>query len=361
MAELLESRHWISEGAAQTLSRISEHAAHQGIDLRGHRIAIVGASAEMAPTAYFLRAGADVLWIDQRSPPEAWQKGCFPGRLYWPQEPIDLLTCPEAALAALRSFSEEREVHVGLYAYAPGSMREFRLTGVMNAMIEAMPRAALASVGLLVSPTTPTRLTTTDQAASNAWWSSRSWWMSALRVLGLLRPQATLEGSYPVSDSVVTIQGASYQAAQYLGKTMMAEAWVAERIAREQTEELSGAAKKSMGITEDDHSAENHFFRVSANTAPITQTRSLAHPVFAAAFEGARALGVETFRPEFSQQVGGLLWMQDWMSGESPLAQQRVHGGIHPMPYQLQSALYIAAAIGFVRRPWLLKGVFGRT
>ena len=362
LAALLKSQHWLSEEAAQTLSLIGQGITAEGIDLRGHRIAILGASAEMAPTAYFLQAGADILWVDQRPPPLAWQKGAFPGRLHWAATPTDLLTHPEAALAAVKAFAEEGAVHLGLFAYAPGAMREFKLTGVMNAIVDAMPPNALASVGMLVSPTTPTRLGASDQAASDAWWTSRPWWMTALRALGLLKPQSSLQGPHPVSDSVVTIQGASYQAAQYLGKTLMAETWEAERVARLQAQPPSGGTPSTSEAKEAVSLTEGTGFRVSANTAPITQTRSLAHPVFAAAFQGARTLGVETFLPEFSQQVGGLLWMHDWMRSESNSAiRQRVHGGIHPMPYQLQSALYVAAAIGFARRPLLLKGLFDRS
>ena len=55
-------------------------------------------------------------------------------------------------------------------------------------------------------------------------------------------------------------------------------------------------------------------FRVSLVTAPITRTRSLEHPIFAAAFQGAKALGVETFAPSFSQQAGAIMAMTDWFS-----------------------------------------------
>jgi len=38
---------------------------------------------------------------------------------------------------------------------------------------------------------------------------------------------------------------------------------------------------------------------------------------------------------------------------------QRLHGGIHTMPYRLESALTMAAVIGFARRPQLLAGLLG--
>jgi hypothetical protein len=95
--------------------------------------------------------------------------------------------------------------------------------------------------------------------------------------------------------------------------------------------------------------------RVSANTAPITQTRSVTHPIFDAAFGGAKALGVETLTPLQSQTLNGLLAIHDWIHPNLPVpAALRVHGGIHTLPYPMNTALRVAAAIGFARRPSLL-------
>jgi len=327
----LLARHWLSGEAAHSLRAVASSSIGAGVDLRGHRIAVIGASAEMAPTAYWLKAGADVLWVDKVAPPLDWQTGHFPGRLYWPTQPIDLLTEPESALAALMAFADSGPMHLGLYAYAPGAMREVLLTGVMNAIVDALPAEAVQTVSMLLSPTTPTALESDDQVASQDWWSKRPAWVGGLRALGQLRPPRYLNHACPLSDSVVAIQGASYQAAQYLGKTMMAEVWQSK--AR---------------------------FRVSLVTAPITQTRSLEHPIFAAAFQGAKALGVETFAPSFSQQAGAIMAMTDWFSDvPTKLLAQRLHGGIHTMPYRLESALIMAAVIGFSRRPQLLAGLLG--
>jgi hypothetical protein len=101
--------------------------------------------------------------------------------------------------------------------------------------------------------------------------------------------------------------------------------------------------------------------RVSANTAAITRTRSLDHPVFAAAFGGAGAFGVETFTPRQSRVVNGLLALRDWLHPEAPVpGTARVHGGIHTLPYPLEPALRVAAAIGFARSPRLLRGLLRR-
>ena len=99
--------------------------------------------------------------------------------------------------------------------------------------------------------------------------------------------------------------------------------------------------------------------RVSANTAAITKTRSLDHPVFDAAFGGAAAMQVQTFRPEQSQSLNALLAVQDWLSVEIPAPGiVRVHGGIHTLPYPLEAALRPAAVIGFAKAPKLLAGLF---
>jgi len=101
--------------------------------------------------------------------------------------------------------------------------------------------------------------------------------------------------------------------------------------------------------------------RISANTAAITRTRSLSHPVFTAAFGGAAALGVETLVPRQSRRLNGLLAVHDWLHPTLPTpGYVRVHGGIHTLPYPLGSALKVAAAIGFARSPRLLRGLISK-
>lgn len=92
--------------------------------------------------------------------------------------------------------------------------------------------------------------------------------------------------------------------------------------------------------------------RVSANIAAITRTRSLDHPLFAAAFGGAGAFGVETFTPRQSRCVNGLLAVRDWLHPDPSVPGRiRVHGGIRTLPYPLEPALQVAAGFGFVRSP----------
>ncbi|MCS5573831.1 MAG: hypothetical protein NZ789_12930, partial [Pseudomonadales bacterium] len=83
---------------------------------------------------------------------------------------------------------------------------------------------------------------------------------------------------------------------------------------------------------------------------------SMDHPVFDAAFDGAAAFQVETFTPDQSRCLNGLLTVHDWIHPQQPSpASIRVHGGIHTLPYPLDSALRIAAAIGFVSSPGLVR------
>ncbi len=339
LATLLAGRNIITAAAAEALASVTR--ADNGIvRFPGRKIAILGAGAEMAPTRHWLQAGADVLWIDQAPPPEDWLRSeRLAGSLYWPTASTDLLTRPREVLATILAFADGQPVDLCLYAYAPGQARELRLTGAMNAIVNALPSALVASVTLLVSPTTPTELNESDLAAMVRQRERRPMWQSVLANVGLLGrgDGAARSGRAAASRSVVGIQGTSYQSAQYLGKMIMAECWSAH-----------GSPLSSVP----------HPFRVSANTAAITRTRSISHPVFTAAFGGAAAFQVETFTPPMSRCINGLLTVHDWMRNEPPIPGRiRVHGGIHTLPYPLAIALRSAAVIGFVRSPRLLRGL----
>ncbi len=330
----LVQRGMISGQAGEALAWVCNQPLATGsLDLRGRRIAVLGGGAEMAPTRFWLEAGAEVLWLDTVPPPREWRQAeGMAGRLYWPQGNADLLTQPREILATLLEFAGDTGLDLGLYAYAPGQARELRLTAVMNALVDALPPELVRSVTLLVSPTTPTALAPGDLAAAEARRRARPAWEAALAGVGLLGRgggSVRLETS-AATRTVVAIQGASYQAAQYLCKVLMAECWT----------------------------TGSQPLRVSANTAAITRTRSLSHPVFAAAFLGAGAFGVESMAPRQSRRLNGLLAIRDWLHPELPEpGAVRVHGGIHTLPYALEPALRVAAAFGFARSPRLLRGL----
>jgi hypothetical protein len=338
LGAVLVERGCATPSVGEALAWIGERAlGARGLNLAGRKIAVLGGGAEMAPTRFWLEAGADVLWLDVVPPPESWLQGSeLAGRLYWPVDNVDLLSQPRQVLATLIDFADGDALDIGLYAYAPGQARELLLTGAMNALVDALPRELLASVTMLVSPTTPTALSRQDLDTMQTRLEARPLWEAALLRLGLLgRGSAAVTiADAAVTRTVVAIQGASYQAAQYLGKVLAAECWSA------------GDASAADPV------------RISANTAAITRTRSLDHPVFAAAFGGAGAFGVETLVPRLSRRLNGLLAVHDWLHPESPVpGSVRVHGGIHTLPYPLDPALRVAAAIGFARSPRLLRGL----
>ncbi len=342
LGELLVQRNMITPQAGDALRWVSEELLEDGkLLLAGRKIVMLGANAEMSPVQHWLHAGADVLWLDVKPPPSDWLEAeGWAGRVCWPAHGTDLLrTNPRDLLSTLIEFSNGEPVDLGLYAYAPGKARELRLTACMNALVNALPASSIRSVTLLVSPTTPTEQSGHDLKAMQARKGARPGWEAALDQLGLLGQGG---GSVMTQDAaatrtVVGIQGASYQAAQYLGKVMMAECWARHGIP------MSSAPEP---------------LRVSATTAAITQTRSLQHPIFDAAFKGADAFGVETFTPALSRGVNGLLAVHDWFHPTRQVpGGARVHGGIHTLPYPLESALRAAAVLGFVRSPRLLAGL----
>jgi hypothetical protein len=150
-----------------------------------------------------------------------------------------------------------------------------------------------------------------------------------------------------VSRSIVSIQGTGYQAAQYFEKMMTAEA----------------AATWGRPLT-----TEPRPLHVSANVAGVSQTRSLQHPIFDAAFGGATAFGVETFAPPTTQALNAMLTAHDWLDPAAPgnpaasfhtdadrafalLTSVRVHGGLYVLPYPADAALRVSAALGAGQRP----------
>ena len=344
LAADLVDRDLMTPAAGDALRWVGAHVLDGGtLRLSGRKIAVLGGGAEMAPTRFWLEAGADVLWLDVVPPPESWREvSGMSGRLCWPAGNADLLAQPREILATLIAFSDGNPLDLGLYAYAPGKGRELLLTGTMTALVNALPPDLVASVTILISPTTPTALSKQDRVAMDARLNARPAWEATLARLGLLGRGG---GNVSVGDAaaprtVVGIQGASYQAAQYLGKVLAAECWATRGTPA---------------------SANPRALRVSANTAAITRTRSLDHPIFAAAFGGAGAFGVETLAPRLSRRLNGLLALRDWLHPYLPAPGAiRVHGGIHTLPYPLEPALRVAAAIGFARSPRLLRGLVRR-
>ncbi|MAE94716.1 MAG: hypothetical protein CL910_08665, partial [Deltaproteobacteria bacterium] len=241
----------LTESAAGAIGWSLDRARTDGgeLDLRGEQFAILGAAAELAPTKLLLEAGARVLWIDRVAPPAGLEKESgLSGELCWVGDGADLLTQPAEISQTVAAFAGDSPVHLGLYAYAPGAAREWRLAVAMNAIADATP-ATVASISMLISPTSPAVLEPEDRQAARARREERPLWQSALDAMARF-PEGVYEcGELAVPRSLVSIQGTAYQAAQYLAKRLPAEAWLAEGLG-------------------------GRRIAVSANVAPISHTRS---------------------------------------------------------------------------------------
>lgn len=322
LVEDLAGRHRVCPAAAATLRRALDRLDADGrLDLSGERFALLGAGAEIAPTRALLAAGATVLWTDVVPPPS--ELRALPGTLMHARGRGDLLQAPDRVAATVARFAEDGPVHLGLFAYGPGKGREWRLGAAMNAVARALPADALRSVGLYVSPTSPAAVSGADRAEAERRFRERPGWQRALLATRLLTP-ARVEPTLPrVADTVVGLQGVSYQAAQWVEKTLALEALAADR----------------------------PDLRVSANVAPVTETRSLEHPVFAAAFRGAPVFGVESFAPEVTRTLCALAYVEDVTGATPPGPDPRqLHGGLFALPYALDGAIRVAAARGLLMR-----------
>jgi len=336
-------RHVATHAAARALAWIGERADPSGaLDLRGESLAVLGAAAEIAPTAQLIRGGARVLWIDVQEPPA--ELRC--ANVQWAPGGADLLAQPARIARTIEAFAGGRPVRLAAYAYAPGRGREWRLAVAMNAIAHRLPRGLASSLSMLLSPTTPAVVQPEDLEALLSRKSRAPLWQRALAGSGFLGPAHLGGGSATVVRAVVAAQGPTYQAAQYAAKRLAAEAFAAYGA---QLDERSPAP-----------------LLVSANVAPITRTRSLQHPVFEAGFLGAPRFGVEIFDPAATRALGAMLTLHDLLNPASPSAALRdaaqagsifteqIHGGIFGMPWALDPAIAAAAVLGLGQRPKLL-------
>ena len=332
----------LAEPAAKALKWVADTLLQEPVVLSDARFALLGAGAELAPTPYLLAAGARVLWVDRAAPdPATWSPDAFAGTLAHVPNALDLLTEITAVGQAVRAEADAGPLHLGLYAYAPGRGRELLLTAAMNAVANAVTPA---SVGLLISPTTPGQVHAGCRDDRKARRVRIPAWQRGLVAVGALQEPAThtVEG-VEISRTIVALQGPTYQAAQYLTKMMAAEAWAADRFP----------------------------MRVSANVAGITHTRSLEHPLFLAGFIGAPSFGIHVYEPEQTRVLMTLLLLHDLLNPDAPTAvaqdphdraqrvtAQTIHGGVRSDPFVLESTIRVAALLGLSKQPSLLARLF---
>ena len=354
LIERLHAKHQLTGPARAALRWIVDHAAAQGglIDLRGQRFVLLGAAAELASTRLLLEAGASVLWVDLAEPARSLAGAdALSGSITRARGAENLLAQPREIAAAIRAFAEPGPVHIGMFAYAPGASKEWRLGAAMNAIVASLPPGVVRSVSLLISPTTPTVLSAETVRSIESRYVQTPAWQKWLQRLSLItHPGVYREGDVQVSLSTVSLQGLSYQAAQYISKVAAAETYAVFG---------TGAGDGPLAPV-----------TVSANVAGITRTRSLSHPLFNAAFEGAEKFGVRVFDPDTTRALSGYLMLHDLLNPEAPGAaqaqptspcdkatrvlSQQIHGGIHTLPFVLEGVIRAAAVTGLASRPSLL-------
>lgn len=357
LADRMSDVHHMTHAARDAFHWIVEHIESRGgsLNLHGENFVVLGGGAELAATRMLLRAGARVLYIDVADPSQLLaDRAELSGTLVYPKAGGNLLEQPREVLAAIRAFAQESgPVHLSMFAYASGSSREWRLGSAMTAIATHLPVEILKSVTMLVSPTTVATLQPESLAAAKSGLRAGARWKSALWRTGFLGApgHVSMHGS-SVARATVSIQGLSYQAAQYIAKLCAAETFA--------------VWGNDLGAS------ERRALTVSANVAGITRTRSLQHPLFQAAFIGAPHFGVRIFDPIETRGLSGMLILHDLLNSSAPgaagvqpsdvrqkaaaLLSQQVHGGIYSLPYVLEHAIRIAALIGMGRKPSLLLG-----
>ncbi|RYE82293.1 MAG: hypothetical protein EOO75_20915 [Myxococcales bacterium] len=270
-----------------------------------------------------------MLWVDLQRPP-----AIVTGTVAYAPNAVDLLRQPKGVTAAIREFAGEDRVHLGMFAYAPGKGRELRLAEAMNTIAQDLGPKVLRSLALFVSPTSPGELQPEDAAVVESRRKAPKSWQRALSFVGVLKgPGHYGAGTHTAARAVISLQGANYQAAQYVSKMLRAEVFA------------------------------HDGFRVSANVAGISRTKSLEHPLFLAAFEGAPSFGVRIFDADTTQALATLLMLHDLLKPATTgteLEQARcvhaaqIHGGVYTLPWQFEAAVRAAAVLGAARRPGLV-------
>jgi hypothetical protein len=348
LGQKLLSENKMTRRASKALSWLTDYARdHENrIDLSGQKFVMMGASAELAPTRLLLAAGASVLWVDLKSPESLLNESSkYAGSLSWCPDANNILQQPNRIKASIEAFAKGEPVHIGMFAYAAGASQEWRLAATMNAIVLSLSPSIVASVAMLISPTSASVVQPEDSSTSHALNAKPPLWQNILKSIGTLKQSASFDvNGIPVARAIVPLQGVSYQAAQYISKILAAEVFATQGV------DLQGPARP---------------IRVSANVAGITRTRSLNHPVFQAAFLGAPTFGVEIFDVPTTQNLSALLMLHDLLNEQekpqediSTLFTKQVHGGIYSRGFALDPMIRIATVLGLAKQPKFLLKLF---
>ena len=326
------ARGVLEPGCAAAVAEVSRHP--EWLALEGRRILLLGAGAEMGPLEPLAAWGADVLAVDL--PSQAGRIRALAragaGTVRMPGDGADLLT----SLPELRAWIGEHDPGAGLvvasHVYADGGAHVL-LAAAADALVADLPQAAYAA---LATPTDCYLVPEDAVREARRRWEHRGVrrvLQAPLRAASagrLLRPAYSgSAGGRGLADGLVPQQGPNYALAKRVQR------WRAAQAAAE------GRA-------------------VSFNLAPATTTRSvMRHRLLAAAYAGARHFGVQVFAPATTRVLMAALLVRDLhraapADAEERLAETAAHGGLWRIPYELRSALQLAALAGLPRS--LLRG-----
>ncbi|GGM57388.1 hypothetical protein GCM10007977_068790 [Dactylosporangium sucinum] len=329
---------WVADGVIEPSCADAVRTVAANPDwlrLDGHRVAVLGAGAEMGPLRALLRWGAEVVAVDLPRPP-IWQRLTdlatrSAGRLVLPvsgDEPGADLLHDLGRVAAWLAEIEGRLV-LGNYVYADGAVN-VRVAMAVDALTqwlrERRPDLALA---FLATPTDVFAVPDDVVDESTERYRTATGIGRLRRPLRVLSAGRLLTGNYPpgsypgINDSLVPQQGPNYALAKRLQRWRAAEA-------------------RAAGVP------------VSLTVAPATRTRSvLKNRLLAAAYAGAHRFGIEIFEPATSNVLMAALLVHDLHAGRPTRphpwqdeAHAAAHGGLWRQPYSPRSALGIAVLLG---------------
>ena len=331
--ERWEQRGAIEPSAAQAVRELIDH--QQWLPLRGTKVVVLGAGAEMGPLRALLSWGAEVIAVDLPRP-DLWRKleqiaGAGAGILHIPEcdgrPGASLLHDLPAVGEWIASF--EGPLVVGNYAYADG-VAHLRLSAATDALaVWLTAQRDDVSLAWLATPTdvfgVPADVvefsTAAYERAKGKVGRSLLKAVSAGRLLQRNYQPGTVPG---LVDAMIPQQGPNYLLAKRLQRW---RATVARRA----------------GVP------------VSLLVAPPTRTRSVTkNRALAAAYAGAHHFGVEVFQPATSNVLMAGLLVHDLNTGGASVSEpwreeaaKAVSGGLWRAPYAPRSALGLALVLGW--------------
>lgn len=356
---------WVATGVVEpsfavALDLVATHP--EWLDLTGWSFAVLGAGAQMGPTAALLDWGATV-WAVDLPRPDLWRRviadaQARAGRLCVPvpagtPDRTSLTGSALAAVAGADLLAEGPEIRtwlasirgpftLGNYVYADGGVHVRASLAIDAISMDLITSGRDLTLAWLATPTDVFAVPMEAVEESRRRWRTaggRRLLRAPLRLAGKFQP------NYP--DTVWTKGGVEYGICDCMISQQGANYVLAKRLQR-----WRALVARADGV------------RVSLNVAPSTRTHSVVkNRALAAAYTGAGRFGLEIFEPETSSAIMAALLVHDLRNPRSsanpevPLvhpmqlfADGACHGGLWRSEYAARSVLGIAAVMGMFER-----------